>query len=64
MTAPAAQQQPVVVSAVSLSRVLLVIGCVLFVIAALCAGGVIAGWSDLAFAFGGFAARKAEGAVP
>lgn len=64
MTAPSAQQQPVVVSAVSLSRILLVIGCVLFVIAALCAGDVITGWSDLAFAFGGFAAWTLSGAVP
>lgn len=64
MTAPAAQQQPVVVSAVSLSRVLLVIGCVLFVIAALCAGGVIAGMAAWAFGFGGFAAWTLSGAVP
>lgn len=63
MTTPQPQPRPVY-GPVSLARVLLVIGCILFVIAALCAGGVITGWSEWAFAFGGFAAWVLSGAVP
>lgn len=62
MTTP--QPQPAVVSPLSLSRVLLVVGCILFVIAALCTGGVIAGMSAWAFVFGAFAAWMLSGAVP
>lgn len=63
MTAPQ-QPQPVVVSPLSLSRVLLIVGCILFVIAALCAGDVITGMAAWAFGFGGFAAWMLSGAVP
>ena len=63
MTAPQ-QPQPVVVSPLSLSRVLLVIGCILFVLAALAAGGVITSITAWAFGFGAFAAWTLSGAVP
>lgn len=59
------QPQPAVVAAAwTLRRVLLVVSCILFVVASLCSGGVITGWSALAFAFGGFAAWVLSGAVP
>jgi len=64
VTAPA-QPQQVVVSPYSLRRILLVVGTVLFVLAALAAGGDtlggIAAWS---WGFGGFAAWVLSGAVP
>lgn len=60
MTAPQ-QPQPVVVSPLSLSRILLVTGCIPFVLAALCAGGVIASIAAWVFAF---AAWMLSGAVP
>lgn len=48
-----------------LSRVLLVTGTVLFVLAAFAAGGhPLAGVTDLPWAFGGFAAWVLSGAVP
>jgi hypothetical protein len=64
MTSPEPQPRPVVYGPVSIARVLLVVGCVLFVIASLAAGNVITGMSDWAFAFGGFAAWMLSGAVP
>ena len=64
MTAPQQQPQPVVVSPLSLSRILLVIGCILFTLAALSAGGVIASIAAWAFGFGAFAAWMLSGAVP
>jgi hypothetical protein len=60
-------QQPVVPAAVSvwtMRRVLLVIGAVLFTVAALTAGGVLTGLNAWAFGFGGFAAWVLSGAVP
>lgn len=63
MTTPQ-QPQPVVVTPFSLSRILLVIGFFLFVIASLCAGDVITGLNAWAFGFGGFAAWMLSGAVP
>jgi hypothetical protein len=60
----APQPQPVVVSGISLSRVLLFIGCVLFVLAALAAGGDSLGdipaWT---WGFSAFAAWILSGAV-
>ena len=48
-----------------LSRILLVIGTVLFVLAAFAAGGhPLAGIRDLPWAFGAFAAWVLSGAVP
>lgn len=65
MTSPAApQQQRPVYGPVSIARILLVIGAVLFVIASLAAGGVITGLNAWAFGFGGFAAWALSGAVP
>lgn len=65
MTAPSPQPQPVVVAPLSLSRILLTVGAVLFVLAAFAAGGDtlggIAAWS---WGFGGFAAWVLSGAVP
>ena len=64
MTAPA-QPQPVVVTAWSLRRILLVIGTVLFVLAAFAAGGdTLGGIADWVWGFGGFAAWVLSGAVP
>lgn len=63
MTAPQ-QPQPAVVSPLSLSRILLVTGCILFVLAALCAGGVITSIAAWVFGFGAFAAWMLSGAVP
>ena len=40
----------------TLGKVLLIVACVLFVVAALVAGGVLTGLSMWAFGFGGFAA--------
>jgi len=49
----------------SFSRILLVIGAILFVLAAFAAGGhPLAGVTDLPWAFGGFAAWVLSGAVP
>lgn len=64
MTAPAPQPAPVTPGAWTARRILLVAAAVLFTVAALCAGGVITGWSDLAFASGGFAAWALSWAVP
>lgn len=59
------QPQPAVVATVwTLHRVLLVVSCILFVIASLCFGGIIAGWSAWAFAAGAFSAWVLSGAVP
>jgi hypothetical protein len=63
VTAPSPKPRPAYVMP-SLSRILLVIAVVLFVIASLCAGGVITGWSSLAFAFGALSAWALSGAVP
>jgi hypothetical protein len=49
----------------SLARLLLVVGTVLFVLAAFAAGGhPLAGITDWSWAFGGFAAWVLSGAVP
>jgi hypothetical protein len=66
VTAPSAQPpRPAAPAPLSLSRVLLVVGTVLFVLAAFAAGGDtlggIAAWS---WGFGGFAAWMLSGAVP
>ncbi len=64
MTAPA-QPQPVVVSPYSLRRILLVIGTVLFVLAAFAAGGdTIGDITAWVWGFAGFAAWVLSGAVP
>jgi hypothetical protein len=63
MTTPEPQPRPVY-GPVSVSRLLLVVGCILFVIASLAAGGVITGLSDWAFGFGAFSAWVLSGAVP
>jgi len=47
-----------------LVRVLLVAGCICFVVAALAEDGVFTGQMPLAWAFGGFAAWVLAGAVP
>jgi hypothetical protein len=47
----------------TLPKALLIIGCILFVIAALCAGAVITGWSAWAFGFGAFAAWALSAAL-
>lgn len=66
MTAPAQPQpQPVVVTAFSLCRALLVVGTVLFVLAAFAAGGdTLGGISPWVWGFAGFAAWVLSGAVP
>ena len=64
MTAPA-QPQPAVMTPLSLRRVLLVAGAVLFVLAALAAGGdTLGGIPDWTWGFAGFAAWVLSGAVP
>lgn len=64
MTTPA-QPQPVVVTPYSLSRILLVIGTVLFVLAAFAAGGdTLGGIPAWTWGFAGFAAWVLSGAVP
>lgn len=64
MTAPQ-QPQSVVVSTLSLSRVLLFIGTVLFALAAFAAGGdALGGITAWSWGFGGFAAWVLSGAVP
>jgi hypothetical protein len=64
VTAPA-QPQPVVVTPYSLRRILLVVGAVLFAIAAFAAGGALLGdipaWS---WGFGALGAWTLSGAVP
>jgi hypothetical protein len=63
--APPPQQQRPVYGPWYPSRFLLVIGTVLFVLAAFAAGGhPLAGVTDLPWAFGGFAAWVLSGAVP
>lgn len=66
MTAPSAQPpRPVVAAPLSLSRVLLVVGTVLFVLAAFAAGGdALGGITAWSWGFGGFAAWMLSGAVP
>jgi hypothetical protein len=65
VTAPAPAQQPVIVAGVSLRRILLVIGTVLFVIAAFAAGGdPLGNIGEWCWAFGAFAAWILSGAVP
>jgi len=67
MTAPAPppQQPRPVYGPWYLSRVLLVIGTILFVLAAFAAGGhPLAGISEWPWAFGAFAAWVLSGAVP
>jgi hypothetical protein len=60
-----AQPQPVIaVGTITFSRVLMLIACILFVIAALAAGGVFTTVSPWAFGFGGFAAVALAWAVP
>jgi hypothetical protein len=62
MTAPA---QPVVVTPYSLRRILLVIGTILFVLAAFAAGGdTLGGITAWVWGFAGFAAWVLSGAVP
>lgn len=65
MTTPDPRQRPVVVTQVSLSRVLLLIAAVLFVLGAFAAGGDAAGdITAWVWGFGGFAAWVLSGAVP
>jgi hypothetical protein len=68
VTTPAPPQQPQPRPAYGpwyLSRVLLVIGAVLFVLAAFAAGGhPLAGVADWSWGFGAFAAWVLSGAVP
>jgi hypothetical protein len=67
VTAPAPPPQPYPYQRGywSLSRILLVAGTVLFVLAAFAAGGhMIAGITEWPWAFGGFAAWMLSGAVP
>lgn len=67
MTAPNPQPapRPAAYGPWYLSRILLVTGTVLFVLAAFAAGGhPLAGVTDLPWAFGGFAAWVLSGAVP
>jgi hypothetical protein len=64
MTTPAPQPRPVY-GPVSFSRVLLVIGTILFVLASFAAGGhPLAGITEWPWAFGAFAAWMLSGAVP
>ena len=60
MTEPA----PTAAVPVSLSRVLMFIACLLFVLAALAAGNIITSVAPWAFGFGGFAAVALAWAVP
>lgn len=63
MTAP--QPQPAAVAPYSLRRILLVIGTVLFALAAFAAGGdTLGGITAWVWGFGGFAAWVLSGAVP
>lgn len=63
MTAPA--PQPAAVVPVSLRRVLLVVGTVLFVLASFAAGGdTLGGITAWTWGFAGFAAWVLSGAVP
>jgi hypothetical protein len=67
MTTPAPQPQPrpVVAGPLYLSRILLAIGAVLFVLAAFAAGGhPLAGITEWPWGFGAFAAWVLSGAVP
>lgn len=65
MTAPAAQQTTVVAAPYSLHRILLVVGTVLFVLAAFAAGGdTIGDITAWVWGFAGFAAWVLSGAVP
>lgn len=66
MTAPAQQQPaPVVMAPLSLRRILLVAGTVLFVLASFAAGGdTIGGITAWTWGFAGFAAWVLSGAVP
>lgn len=66
MTTPAPPPQPRPASGPwYLSRILLVVGTVLFVLAAFAAGGhPLGGITDLPWAFGAFASWVLSGAVP
>lgn len=66
MTAPSQQQpRPAVAVPLSLSRVLLAVGTVLFALAAFAAGGhVLGGIAAWSWGFGAFAAWALSGAVP
>lgn len=65
MTAPSPQPQPAVVTPLSLRRVLLTVGAILFVLAAFAAGGdTLGGITAWPWAFGAFAAWVLSGAVP
>lgn len=66
MTAPSQQQpRPVVVTPLSLSRILLTVGAILFVLAAFAAGGdTLGGITAWSWGFGAFAAWMLSGAVP
>lgn len=55
-------QQKIAGRDITLAKILLFVGCILFVIASLMAGGVISG-AMWAWAFGGFAAWILAGAV-
>lgn len=62
---PPPQPRPVVAGPLYLSRILLVIGAVLFTLAAFAAGGhPLAGVPDWPWGFGAFAAWVLSGAVP
>lgn len=61
MAAPA---RPVAVAPVYLSRVLMFIACLLFVLAALAAGNIVTSVAPWAFGFGAFAAVALAWAVP
>ena len=64
MTAPA-QPQPVAVVPYSLRRILLIVGTVLFVLAAFAAGGdTLGGITAWVWGFAGVAAWVLSGAVP
>lgn len=67
MTAPSAQPppRPVAAAPMPLSRVLLVTGTVLFVLASFAAGGhTLGGIGAWVWGFGGFGAWMLSGAVP
>jgi hypothetical protein len=66
VTAPSQQQpRPVAAAPLSLSRILLTVGTVLFVLASFAAGGdTLGGISAWAWGFGAFAAWMLSGAVP
>ena len=61
MTEPA---RPAAATPVSLSRVLMFVACLLFVLAALAAGNIITSITPWAFGFGGFAAVALAWAAP